>query len=216
MTLRITDDADGDVLSELVIDGANTAFGPGSTLTRSLMLAPTDVNGSLVATVSLDSPLGDPVTIDASAQLSVVATPTTIRVAAVDIDVANRSVTFDPAELGVEDVDQELEDAVVEGAFLLDVVNPFGLTAVFDITLTAPGVTTIQRSSTIGPESRSTVRIDFTGDEIRSFLGEPDVVLSGGAVVDSAVGIIRVNPGEELVLSANLDLTVELGGGGGS
>ena len=81
ITLRVTDSVDGDLLAELVIDGADTAFPSGSTLVRNLVLAQTQVDGALIARVALDSPAGDPVTVDANAQLNVVATPSNIRIA---------------------------------------------------------------------------------------------------------------------------------------
>lgn len=211
MTLQVTDDADGDVISELVIDGTDTSFPSGTTLTRTLMADPTELNGSLVATVTIDSPLGDPVMVDASAELSIAVTPSAIEVSSASIDVAGESVTFDPVDLGVEDIDQELEDRVVAGAFILDVVNPFGVVADFDLTVDGPGFASIQRSATITAQPTSSLRIEFSGDELRSFLGEV-AVLSGGAVIDPGAGVITVLPGQELVLEASFDLTVEVGG----
>jgi hypothetical protein len=212
VTMRVTDDADGDVLSELVVSGTTTSFASGTTLSRSLVLAPTDVNGSLVASVVLDSPLGDPVTVDASAEVAVVATPGTIRVSAVAVDVSSESVALDPVDLDVGDIDADVEGRVVEGAFLLDVTNPFGVGADFDLTISWPSGGPILRSASITPAASSQVRIAFTGDEIRSFLGEDSVVLTGDAVVDAAAGTVTVTPGQELVLKASMDLTLEIGG----
>lgn len=212
MTLRVTDDADGDVLSELVVSGADTTFADGTTQTRTLTLAPIDVNGSLVASVVLDSPAGDPVTIDASAELSVVATPGLIRVASVAVDVSNEPVAFDPRDLNVGDIDQDLEDRLIQGSFLLNVTNPFGVAADFDLSITG-GTLPIMRTASITSAASSQVRIDFTGNELRSFLGEDGVVLSGSAVIDAGAGVVTVLPGQELILEAQMDLTVEIGGG---
>lgn len=212
MTLRVTDDADGDVLSELVVDGSDTAFPSGTTMTRDLALGQLTVNGSLVATVVLDSPLGDPVTIDTTALFSVVATPSNIRVVSVSVDVSSEAVTFDPVDLGVEDVDDNVRDAVHEGAFILDVTNPFGVTADFDLSITGPEFAPIQRTATIGPAVMSTLRLEFSGVEIQEFLGTRDVRLTGGAVVDSGAGIVTVLPGQELVLKASLEVTMQVNG----
>lgn len=211
VTMRISDDADGDVLSELVVSGADTPFPPGSTMTRTLALSPTAVNGSLVATVVLASPLGDPVTIDSAAVVSVLVTPGTIRVSSVAIDVSGESVALDPVDLDVGDIDEDLESRVLEGAFLLDVTNPFGVSADFDLSISWP-TGTIDRAASITSAPTSQVRIDFTGAELQSFLGEPGVVLTGGAVVDASAGIVTVNPGQELVLKASMDLVIEVGG----
>lgn len=212
LTLTITDEADGDVLGTLVVDGEDTAFAPGATLVRNVDLVEATVEGPVVAEVAVASPLGDPVTIDASLSVSATATPTNVTVGGVVIDVAGRSVNLDPVPLDVQDVDAELAERVVEGAFLLDVANPFGVGAEFDISISGPTITTIQKSATIGPAGESTIRIEFTGEEIRRFLGEPDVELSGGAVIDPGTGPILVSPGEQFVLSAALDLTLRIGG----
>jgi hypothetical protein len=153
------------------------------------------------------------VTVDADAELSVVATPTQVRVASVAIDVSGRAVNFDPVDLGVDDVDEDIEDRVVEGSFVLHVTNPFGVSADFDLSIAAPGITPINRSAVITSAATSEVRIDFTGAELRSFLGEQDVLLTGTAVVDAAAGVVTVLPGQELILEANMDLTLEIGGG---
>jgi hypothetical protein len=211
VTMRITDDADGDVLSELVVNGTDTSFPAGTTLTRTLTLDPTAVNGSLVATVTLDSPLGDPVTVDTASAVSVVVTPGTIDVSSVAIDVSGESVTIDPVDLDVGDIDTDIENRVIEGAFLLDVTNPFGVSADFDLTISwATG--TLGRAAVVTSAPTSQVRIDFTGAELQSFLGEPNVVLTGSAVVEAAAGVVTVNPGQELVLKASMDLILEIGG----
>lgn len=213
MTLRVTDSADGDVLAELVVDGADTDFPSGTTLSRNLPLAPTEVNGGLLATVHLDSPLGDDVTVDASAQLGLVATSTNVRVASVDVDVSNKSVTVEAVALEVEDVEESLSDRIVEGAFLLDVVNPFGVGASLDISITGPTIAPIQRPITVEPAASSSLTVAFTGDELRSFLGEPDVELTGTGAMDAGAGVLTLVPGDELVLDASIDLTLSIGGG---
>lgn len=212
ITITITDDADGDVLGTLLVDGAETAFDAGSTLTRTIELVPSTVDGSLAVTVEVDSPLGDAVTIDITDLFEVDATPNNVRVGIVTIDVAGRSVDVDPVTLDLEDVDSDITDRLVEGAFVLEVINPFGIGADFDLSISGPTIASIDKSVAIGSAATSTARIDFTLAELRSFLGEPGVVLEGGAVIDAGAGAVSVSPGQELVLLARLDLTILIGG----
>jgi hypothetical protein len=137
-----------------------------------------------------------------------------ILVASVTIDVAGRSVDLDPVSLDVEDVDKDLTERILDGGFIVDVVNPFGVASDFQLTVDGPTFAPIQKSSSVGAAGTSTVEISFTVDELRTFLGQPDVTLSGGAVVDAAASQITVLPGQELVLTGKLDLTVRIGGGG--
>ena len=129
------------------------------------------MNGAIEANVTIDSPDGDPVTIDASASVSATASPENVRVASVSVDVSGETVTLDPVSLDVEDVSSDIADRVVEGAFIVDVTNPFGVGATFDLTIDGPTITPIVRSVSIGPDPTSTVVVSFTGAEIRSFLG---------------------------------------------
>jgi hypothetical protein len=212
ITITIEDSADGDVLGTLVIDGAATAMTAGATLNRTLDLGAGTVNGGLLTTVDVTSPAGDPVTINTSLQISATATPTNVVVSSVAIDVGGRSVDLDPVDLDVEDIDSDISDRVQEGAFVLHVTNPFSVGASIQITIDGPGIVPIQKAANIGAATSSTVTLSLTAAEIQSFLGRSNVVLTGGAVIDPAAPIISVTPGQELVLSGDLDLTLRIGG----
>jgi hypothetical protein len=213
ITVRITDSADGDLLGTLVIDGTTTPMPPGTALNRTLSLGAATVNGGLLATVQVDSPLGDAVTMNASLRVTATATPSNVLVSAVAIDVRGRVVDFDAVSLDVEDIDDDLVERIVAGGFRLRITNPFGVGAAFQLTIDGPTIAPIQKGASIGPAT-AMVSIAFTAAELRSFLGEPGVVLSGRATVDPAAPIITVRPGQELVLSGELDLTIRIGGGG--
>ncbi|MDH3272770.1 MAG: hypothetical protein OEN56_15635 [Gemmatimonadota bacterium] len=212
LTIDVLDSFDDDVIGTLTIEGADQAFAAGATLMTTIDLQTTDVEGSLDVRVTLDSPTGDPVTVDSDLQLTVTASPANVTVGSVEIDVSSELVRFDPVSLDVADLDQDLIDRVGDGAFILEVLNPFGVGADFQITIAGPTIATIQKDATIGPESESTAVIPFTGSELRSFLGQPNVLLSGEAVVDAGAGAVTVNPGQELVLKASFDLAITIGG----
>jgi hypothetical protein len=212
ITIRITDSADGDLVGSLIIDGTTTAFPQGQTLSRSVVLNAATVDGGLTTTVTVDSPLGSSVTIDAGRTVSATATANNVRVASVDIDVASESVTLDPVALDLQDVDSEVADRVISAAFILDVTNPFGVGAQFQLSVAGPTITTINKSVTISGNADETLRVDFSVAEIRSMLGEANLTMTGGGTLDSGAGVITVYPGDELVLSASLDLALRIGG----
>ena len=65
--------------------------------------------------------------------------------------------------------------------------NPFGVGASFDLTIDGATFAPINRSDVIGPEVFVRgPRLDFTGQELRSFLRAPDALLTGNATVDPA------------------------------
>lgn len=211
LTITITDDADAQVLGTLVVDGAATPFPGGTTLTRTLALDTATVTGNLVATVEVNSPVGDPVTIDTSDLVRATVTPMNILVASATIDVAGEDLDLDPRDLDVEDIDEDLEDHILSGAFTLDVVNPFGVGADFQLTISGPGFAPVQKSLSIGTAPTSKVTVDFTLEELTRVLGEPNVTLSGSGTVDPSAGPITVLPGDELVLDGRFDVTLRIG-----
>lgn len=212
LVIMVTDDADDDVVASTTVDGATTTFAQGTTLNLNLPLQAVTVEGNIVATVTLTSPEGDPVTVDSSLPISIVATVSNARVSEVSIDVSNESVTLDPVSIDLEDIGDDIANRVVSGAFIIEVENPFGVAASVQFTIDGPTISPIQKSVDIGGAAMSTERVEFTGAEIQTMLGEPSLTLTGGAMVDPAAGIVTVQPGQELVFAASLDFTLQVGG----
>ena len=211
-SIELRDGADGDLVASAFVDGATTPFPPGTTLDVVLPFQPVVLDGALEADIAVDSPLGDPITIDSSLSISVTATVDQVRVSEVAIDVSAESVTLDPVSLDLDEIGEEIQDRVESGALVLDVVNPFGVGADFQISVDGPTMATLQKSVSVTGAATEELRIEFTQDEIRSVLGETSVSLTGGSTVDPAARIVRVQPGEELVLDALLDFVVRVGG----
>lgn len=208
-TIQITieDDADGDVLGTLTIDGTVTPFPGGSTLVRSIALSSATVNGSLSATVDVVSPLGDAVTIDITDQLSATATPTDIEVSSVTVDVAGRTVSLEPVDLEL-DLPDEVVDAVQGGSVLVDVINPFGVAVDMDLTIDGPDFAPILKSVALTSAPSSTLTVDFTVAELQAILGASSAVLTGIGAVDPGAGPITVTPGQELIITTEIDVTL--------
>ncbi len=214
LTLNLSDSADDDLLGTLRIDGTTTPLPAGTTLVRSVPLLPGTVEGDLEVTAVVDSPTGDPVTLEAFLAVSVTVTARSVRVSTVRADVSGESVTLDAVELGVEEVDREFTDRIVSGALVVDVVNPFGIGADLSVAIRdeSSGGAYVEKAAAISTAPESRVRLEFSPDELRSFLGRPGVLLTGEAAVDPAAGVITMDPGEELVLQASFDLILEVGG----
>ncbi len=216
-TLTLRDGGPGGrVLNELVLDGADTSFGPGATLARSLTYSG-PITPHLVVTVSVSSPAGglqppDWVHLSLTDDLQVTATPETLEVASAVVAVAGRAFNLEGTSLDVGDLDQSLVDRVTSGAFDLEISNPWALGATVTLTISGPTLPgPIIKLANVPAQPTSTVRVEFTASELQAFLGEPNVTLSGtGTVANDAVPV-TISPSQRLAVSARFDLILLVG-----
>ncbi|MFC1660082.1 hypothetical protein ACFL3S_01275 [Gemmatimonadota bacterium] len=197
--------------------GLNTAFPPFTEETVSLDFSGR-IRSSSILEVSVDSPEGDSVFVDITDLLSVRAVIDTLRVSSAVVNVGNRIFQSEPVGLGTGDLDPEVIDRLQSGAMVLEVSNPWGFPADLFLTITEPtiGLLILKRVAMPGA-GVTTVRVDFTLEELRAFLGVRDVAVLGTAEVDSLAGPVTVAPGQKLGIKTNLDLVLGVGlGGGGS
>ena len=205
-TLRVTlsDGQGGPELGQVLVDGATEAMTPGGTLTRTIPISSASIGSTFYASVDLVSVGGQVALIDTSDQITVTATTTSLLLSSVTVSVSNQSVNLDPVELDVGDVDDELTDRIQRGGVMLAVVNPFGVSVAGTLTI---GPTT--KTYSIPSDATSTVIIDYTGDELRSILGQDDITLAGSGTVSG--GTITVSPNDEMLVTASIDMTLLIG-----
>ncbi len=211
-TLALTLSSGAATAGTLTLDGATDSVPRGSTSTRAVPLATgAAVSGKIAAVLSINSPAGDPVRIDASQRFSVTAAPQSSRVSDVTVAVNGKSVSIQPVNLSVSDIDQSLVDRVRAGTLVLNIVNPFGVTGTLTMIIAGPGVT-IQKPIQLGSGS-TTQRVPFTEDEIRSILGKSGVSFTAGGTVNAAQPV-KLTPSQAVQVVAQLELTLGSTAGG--
>lgn len=204
VTITIADDLTGAVLGELVLEDPTDDLTPNIPELRTISVQPGSITGALRATTTVDSPSGKTALIDVSDQIEVTATVQSLLVSSVTVDVGSRSVTLEEQAIGLEDIDQEIADRIIEGSIILDIDNPFGVS--LDGTIE---IGSTSRSISITDASTSTVTLSYTGDELRSLVGQPNVLFSGSGVANGDAVTIR--PGQVMLLEATLDFTILIG-----
>lgn len=201
----------GTVLATHVIDGATTAFAPGATLVETIALTsaglPRTIGGSVNFGVTIDSPAGDPVTVNTAEFILIEAAEASFGASAAKVRVQNRHVSAEQATLDLAGIDAELTNRVQRGALLLEIANPFTVGGLLTATLSAPGVTLVRSLPVVPGASR--VALDFTGAELRSLFGSPNVTLSvSGPVSGSSAAPVLVLPGQALTAAGRLELYI--------
>jgi len=215
LTLTVYDgDAGGPVVDRIVMDGATEAFAPGSTISKVLDLSGT-LGNTLTVEVEVDSPAGDATLIDTAQELTLSATPSEVLVSSADVQVANQDIQVAETALDVEDVDASIVDRVKSGAFEFDITNPWSIAASLSLVIDGPTMASpVTKSISIPASGTSTVRVEFTQADLRSFLGEPGVTLRGQGSVSATAGVVTISPTQTLVLDSRLDLVLTIGGEG--
>jgi hypothetical protein len=204
LTVTVLNGAGGTQLGQVVINGASEALNPGGTTTRTLSLATGAVGGSLAVEAQISAPGGQNALITTSDQLTITATTTSLLVASATVNVTGRSVALDAVTLDVADIDSSLTDRIQEGSVILDIANPFGVSFSGTVTM---GPTS--KSLSISGNGTSTVSISYTGQELRSFLGQPGMSFSGSGTLSG--GSVTVSPGQKMTIDAKIDLTIQIG-----
>ena len=207
-------DMNGDTLGWVMLDGANGDSLPAGPSTIPLPLMGGTITTAIFVVVDVDSPAGDPVPIDLAASFDLTATVVTFLVSEITVDVDGQMVTIDPTNPDVEDIDEDLREELQEGSLILDIQNPFGVgIPMMSLDISGPTFMTISDTVAISSAQTSRVTVLYTGDQLRTFLGQPNVLISGGGAVESP-GVppppITVTPDQVLVIETSLDLVVEI------
>jgi len=161
----------------------------------------------------VNSPAGASVTINTAQSLQVTATPGEILVSSATVNVAGQEVSFDPTELEVEDIEEDMADRVRSGAFELEILNPLGIPVSFTITISGDGFSDIVKSLEVTGAASEVVRIEFTQEELKSFLGHTNVTLNGEGTVPGSAAPSTVFPDQVITIDSKLDIVLTIGGG---
>ncbi len=207
VTATLTDGQGGAEIGEVTF---SAGLPPGQTTTQTLTVAPGAIGSNLFVTAVITSPGGQVTTIDNEERLTITATPGTVLASAATVDVASRSVTIDPVDLDVEDIDETITDRIESGSIVLTIANPFGVSVGAQLDIDYPGGT-IAKQLSIGSSATSTATLSYSGAELRTFLGKSGVRLTGTGTVSSSSGAITVTPGQQVVIDAKIDITLRIG-----
>ncbi len=209
VTVVVLDGVGGRVVGTTTITGSGLPAGQSTT--RTFTLTPGSVGASLIATTTIDSKAGGPaVTMSSSQQFAVTATPQSILVNSAKVNVSSKAFNVDQQNLDVEDIDTDITDHLQEGAIVLDITNPFGVAMNATIRINYPGGV-LTRTIAVPNTATSSVRLAYSGAELKLFLGKPGVTLTGNGTIAGTAGTITVTPTQTVQLKAKLDAKIQIG-----
>ena len=206
----------GPILAEVLVEGATTSFDPGTTLSRTLEYSG-PVTAELWVVTTIDSPAGglDPgdwVLVRLTDEIQVTATPQTLEATSAVVSVAGETFELIDTDLDVEDLDDEIVDRIQSGAAIMEVSNPWAIGASLTLTVDGPTMATpVVKVVAVPASPSSTVRVEFSQAELKSFLGQSDITMSGDGTVAPEAGFVTVSPDQILLIDTELDLTIRIG-----
>jgi hypothetical protein len=204
VTVTLNDGPGGRQLGQVVLHGTTDALPGGATTSRALTIAPGSVGTSLVATAAVTTTGGQLAPLDRSHRISVTATTTSMLLSSATVNVSGRAVQIDPVDLDVEGIDGAVTDRIQSGSLLLDIVNPFGVSVTGNVVIGS-----VTKSFTVPASGTSRVTLGYSGDELRSFLGKPNVTFTGSGTASG--GNVTITPAQTMTLKATLDITIRIG-----
>jgi hypothetical protein len=207
LTVTLYDGQGGRQIGQVVFSAPMAA---GGTASKTLTLAAGAIGASLYAEAALSSPGGQSALISTAQRMTITATPNPILVSSARVNVSNRTVNIASVNVDVEDIESSISDKVQSGSIILEITNPFGvgMSATADITYSGGKIT---KSLNVGSGATSTATLTYSGDELRSFLGKPNVRFAGTGTVSASAGTITVTPGQQVGIKAKIDLTIRIG-----
>lgn len=190
------------------INGSDTALPTGATVVRALPLfANAAISNPITVTLTIDSPAGDPVTVNTLQTVAVSAAPNLVRVKNVRVNIANRTVAVSQVDLNLQDVDKVFVNRVQGGTLLLDIANPFaGVAGTLNVRIIVPNMAPIVKPIALTGQATQTVSIPFTRDELRSFLGKSGAVLTATGTLNGPNGGVPLTPNQVVVIGSRFEL----------
>jgi len=196
------------------VDGSTVAIGKnGATFQRPL---PLNVGGGSLSITSakpvevyltLNSPQGDPVTINTSQSFSVSIQPGPIALSQAQVQVANQSINAAQTTVDLSGVsDQSLINRVQGGTLRLKIDSPFGVQGTLTATFGIQGSSTsIVKSVPLSTAASQTVDVSLTTAELKSLLGHTaDLNVSGS--VSSPSGSVTLTPTQVLKVTSTFQI----------
>ena len=195
------------------VDGAAVAIGKnGATLTRSIAMnvggGPLGISNTSPVEIylTLNSPQGDPTTINTNQSFSVAIQPTPIMLSQAQVHVANQTVNATQTTVDLSSVsDQALLNRVQGGALHLVIASPFGVQGTLTATFSIAGGSSIVKTIPITTAAQQSPDIALSATELRALLGHTsDLTVSGS--VSSPSGTVTLTPTQALNVTSTFQI----------
>jgi hypothetical protein len=189
------------------VDGSATSLAPDDSIVRRIPLRGTitGANG-LHVSAKVNSPVGDPVKLDASRVVTVTGRIGALFVSSAQVELPDRPIVTPPSVLDLSKVGQTISSRVHGGSLVLTVDNPLNVTGNLSVSFSG-GAFPIVKPFTLSNRT-SISRLTFTKEEMQALLGSTITTQFRGTIAGSGVD---VEPGQVVSVSSRLQVTLSVG-----
>lgn len=200
------------VIARDSVNGATTAFAPGTVLTRPLTLQSGLVSGAVSIDLTINSPAGDhPVFIDASGRIDAAAAVQDFRLASARINVSGRPLMSPGTDsIPLDGIDAAITDRVIAAGLDMTISNPFAIAGDVDVEFAYAPSLAIAKTIAMptGVDQLRSISLDQA--EVGLLFGQKVGLRVNGLV--SSASPIDVTPTQVVTIANRLRLTILVGG----
>jgi hypothetical protein len=207
-SIKLTATSGSTTLGTQTFAGPTAVIPAGQIATFKLPISGVVGSSGIQVAALIDSPLGSPVAIDASRQITVSTSvkgsaANSVLLSTASVTLTNQSVSAAPTQLDLSNVDSSVVKRVTAGKLFLTVNNPFNVAGTLAINVN--GVPkTIQLAAGSATAAAQNLSVDFTQAEIRQILGKTGNITIGGTVS----GTTPITAGQTVAVATRLQLTL--------
>ncbi len=196
------------VIGKDSINGQTSALGKnGAVTTRKIVLSGSVTSAGVTVSVTVDSPLGDPVTVNTAQTISFTASVGTLQIASATVNLGSSTniTPGTPTSVDLTGISSSVAKNVNGGFFILNVTNPFGVAGNLTANFTG-GPSSVTKPVALSAAAVSTDTLNFTHDDLTNLLGYTLQLSFTGSVNGAAV---TITPGQTVAVTSRLQINVE-------
>lgn len=207
-------DSAGNTIARDSLDGNDTSFASGTSLTRSLSLGSSPIGGHVTVSAAISIPGSDPVPVDTANYFRVVTLTDTVSLAGVTVQLTNQSVQSDSVSVDWSGIDSDIQSKMQGAELQLKIQNPFSAAGSGSISFKQGGTDIIPAKTINFAAGASVDTIGITQQEIQSLTaaGQSEVAVNASVSGTGPGQSVTITPTQVAIIQAHVLITILVGG----
>lgn len=212
--VTLVQDSAGNTIARDSVDGTDTSFASGTSLTRSLSLGSSPIGGHVTVSAAISIPGSDPVLVDTSNYFRVVTLTDTVSLAGVTVQLSNQSVTSDSVSVDWSGIDSDIQSKMQGAELQLKIQNPFSAAGGGTVSFKTGASDVISPKVINFAQGASIDTIGITQQEIQALTaaGQSEITVQASVSGTGAGQSVTITPTQVAIIQAHVLITILVGG----